>query len=76
MITKNIAIADLNKLSIDMRACLLEDHKLDITINTNTENISRMVIDFQDRAVREALIKLGWTPPPNEGKYAHEKFKS
>ena len=76
MITKNKASADFNKLGIEMRACLLEGHKLDIIIKTNTENISRMVVDFQDRAVREALIKLGWTPPLSQGKYAHEKLES
>lgn len=26
--------------------------------------ITRQVIDTYDQSVREALVKLGWTPPP------------
>ena len=33
-----------------------------------TEQISREIINFQDEAIRKALIKLGWTPPPENKK--------
>jgi hypothetical protein len=29
------------------------------------KNHVKWVIDTRDQAVREALIKLGWTPPPS-----------
>ncbi len=31
------------------------------------QDVIRRVIDTQDEQVRQALIKLGWMPPPNEG---------
>lgn len=30
------------------------------------DKIARQVIDLQNEAVREGLIKLGWTPPTRE----------
>ena len=32
-------------------------------LNEKMREISRSVIKLQDQAVREGLIKLGWTPP-------------
>lgn len=29
------------------------------------ERIMRQVVNTKDQQIREALIKLGWTPPPN-----------
>lgn len=29
------------------------------------ERIMRQVVATKDHQIREALIKLGWTPPPN-----------
>lgn len=31
-----------------------------------TEEISRWCMDTRERTTREALIKLGWTPPPEK----------
>jgi len=30
------------------------------------ERISTWVLNARERSVRDALIKLGWTPPPDE----------
>lgn len=27
-------------------------------------NHYQQIVDFKDKTIREALIKLGWTPPP------------
>ena len=32
------------------------------------EMLARWVLDTRDDDIRESLIKLGWTPPPVDGK--------
>ena len=32
---------------------------------TITERVMRSALNTQERQIRDALIKLGWTPPPN-----------
>jgi len=39
---------------------------LQIEFRKATEVLSRWVFDTRDIAFRDALIKLGWTPPPDE----------
>lgn len=39
-------------------------------IDVRGETVSRfcsMVVKTRDQAIHEALVKLGWTPPPSEG---------
>lgn len=31
--------------------------------NDTSETISRQILDLKEKAVKESLIKLGWTPP-------------
>ncbi len=38
---------------------------LEQVMKGGVEVISRRVLETQERHVRECLIKLGWTPPPN-----------
>lgn len=44
-------------------------------IGTYRQRIMRHVMDTQDKQIREALIKLGWTPPddaePHSASRAH-----
>lgn len=40
---------------------VLDDRDRDIRLNIATQ-----VINTRDAQVREALIKLGWTPPPSK----------
>ena len=35
-----------------------------ITMNAIEEAMSKKTVELEDEAVREALIELGWTPPP------------
>ena len=37
--------------------------KTDCNYSNLTESISKQAIDTEEKAVREALIRLGWTPP-------------
>jgi len=49
----------------------LEDQRLilDITVENNImDQYYQEIVDFKEKTVREALIKLGWTPP----KEAHD----
>jgi len=34
--------------------------------NESKAEISRVVINLQESGIKEALIKMGWTPPSNE----------
>ena len=51
---------------------IIGDSKIEITTSIDeplakhTREISKAVLDLQDKAVREALIKLGWTPPASK----------
>jgi hypothetical protein len=38
----------------------------DVSVDTLYETISRTIADIQDFQFRQALIKLGWTPPTQE----------
>lgn len=42
--------------------------RIDIELRTATESLAKWVMDTRDQAIREALIKLGWTPPPDNHK--------
>lgn len=33
-------------------------------VGTMAQRVRRTVIDTQERQIRDALIQLGWTPPP------------
>lgn len=38
-------------------------------LNLHTEFMGRVtteMVDFKSRAIREALISMGWTPPPKD----------
>ena len=37
-----------------------------LTTKMGTEIVSHNVVRLQEKSVREALIKLGWTPPKEE----------
>jgi hypothetical protein len=37
-------------------------------INNQTETLARWVTDTRDKAIRDGLIALGWTPPEETGK--------
>lgn len=41
-----------------------KDAKIDVQLRKATEVLSRWIFDTREQAVRDALIKLGWTPPP------------
>lgn len=38
-------------------------------------DLAKQVINLQEKAVEEALISLGWTPPPNEVADPHNKLE-
>ena len=40
--------------------------KLEVELRRATELLSRTIIDTRERAIREALMRLGWTPPPTD----------
>ena len=40
----------------------------DDMVNKYTEQFSREVYNLREQTISEALIKLGWTPPPEETK--------
>ena len=35
-----------------------------ITMNAIEEAMGKKIVELEDEAVHEALIELGWTPPP------------
>jgi len=39
---------------------------LDNSFNNSSHLLSKQLIDLQDKAIRNALISLGWTPPKDE----------
>lgn len=39
------------------------------------QNLAKQVINLQEKAVEEALISLGWTPPLNEVASPHNKLE-
>lgn len=43
---------------------VVADEKIHLTLQKTQNEISRWVIDTREQAIREALIRLGWTPPP------------
>lgn len=44
---------------------ILQETYLDGALNTARESLCLRVMQTQDAAVRAALIKMGWTPPPD-----------
>jgi len=45
---------------------LIENKKIIQTLQDPWDRLIRQVIDTQEREMRMALIKLGWTPPSDE----------
>lgn len=44
------------------------------TATKHREDISRHILDLQDKAVKDALISLGWTPPTKESIHDFERW--
>lgn len=48
----------------------LPDGKITLTVDvfgpSFREQLMRRVVDTQEKQIREALIKLGWTPPKDK----------
>lgn len=42
------------------------DGTIDVQLRKACEVLSRWVFNTREQALRDALIKLGWTPPPND----------
>lgn len=40
------------------------DDTVMVQVRLATNVLSKWIIDTRDKAIREALIRLGWTPPP------------
>ena len=45
---------------------ILQEVVLEDELSSIRETISRRVIDTQEEQARQALIRLGWTPPKEE----------
>ncbi len=45
---------------------IIQSIKLYDDISELVTTISRRIINTEEQQIREALIKLGWTPPANE----------
>lgn len=41
-----------------------QNEKITLQLRKATEVLSRQIFDTREKALRDALIKLGWTPPP------------
>lgn len=39
---------------------------IDITLSKTAKVLSRWIFNTREKALREALIALGWTPPPTD----------
>jgi hypothetical protein len=58
----NLAALDVStRFSKDMIESIIEDRAAP---TRDLREVSRKVIRLQDEGVRQALIALGWTPPP------------
>ena len=61
-----------NKYKFDINTWLDEENGIIHTEFNNNQfdyligNVYKTVIKTQDEHIKEALIKLGWTPPPKE----------
>lgn len=56
------------KLSIHDGTIIIDETVTEASMNLRKELVSkhyRQVMDTKDQMIREALIKLGWTPPPD-----------
>lgn len=56
------------KLSIYDDTIIIDETVTEASMNLCNELVSRrhrQVMDTKDQMIREALIKLGWTPPPD-----------
>lgn len=46
-----------------------KNEKLEIQLREATTVLSKWVFDTREEAIRDGLIKLGWTPPPKDEKF-------
>jgi hypothetical protein len=53
---------DPQAYKVDIDALIRDGRYIDITTKV-AGNTWKMVLDTQDRLIREGLVKLGWTPP-------------
>lgn len=53
----------IDKYSLELKTTILDDGVVEQEQLGIGGNITRWIIDTRDQAIREALIKLGWTPP-------------
>ena len=55
------------KMSFEVLPSIIEGRfiKLETRVNDVRQDFYSHLIDTQEKAVHEALIKLGWTPPDN-----------
>ena len=51
------------KIKVSIEAKTTEDGLIEMCLKSEAQEIGRWVADIQDKAIRESLIKLGWTPP-------------
>lgn len=62
--------ARLDAHTVRVDTVLTDDHRVVQTLDTFGE-VSRRVANVaamqMDRGIREQLIRLGWTPPPDDG---------
>jgi hypothetical protein len=57
------------KMDFKLTTKILEYGKIEQSLIKNqTETLARWVADTRDKAIRDALISLGWTPPEKSGK--------
>lgn len=56
------AISDTMELKLAVRTDIVGEC-LQVTALINNQKISSSIYYLQEQAIRDALIKLGWTPP-------------
>ena len=54
----------MDNIKYTVRTTILDNACIDQELIHNTKTIGRWAINTRDKQVIEALIKLGWTPPP------------
>jgi hypothetical protein len=61
---KRIAEAERLRVDYGLAVKTFVDGKIELELRKGQEALSKWVVNTREEAVRDALIKLGWTPPP------------
>ncbi len=58
------AIRDCShKLQMFLDTLIYHNGKIEMTLRDSERELSKWVMDTREQAIKDALIKLGWTPP-------------